>query len=58
MAKNTNSTAFRRIDVDKYSEDNYKVSFGPKCSFKYLKRSQFSFVMICVLIDYFEIFFT
>jgi len=24
MAKNTNSNAFRRIDVDKYSEDNYK----------------------------------
>jgi len=24
MAKNTHSTAFRRIDVDKYSEDNYK----------------------------------
>jgi len=24
MAKNTNSTAFRKIDVDKYSEDNYK----------------------------------
>jgi actin related protein 2/3 complex subunit 5 len=37
MAKNTNSTAFRRIDVDKYSEDNYKedvenetITEGPK----------------------------
>ena len=51
MAKNTNSTAFRRIDVDKYSEDNYKVSFGPKCSFKYLKQPQFSFIGI--LVDYY-----
>ena len=25
MAKNTSSNAFRRIDVDQYNEDNYKV---------------------------------
>jgi hypothetical protein len=25
MAKNTSSNAFRRIDVDQYAEDNYKV---------------------------------
>lgn len=24
MAKNTSSSAFRKIDVDQYSEDNYK----------------------------------
>ncbi len=25
MAKNTSSTAFRKIDVDQYNEDNFKV---------------------------------
>lgn len=24
MAKNTNSSAFRKIDVDQYNEDNFK----------------------------------
>jgi len=28
MSKNTNSNAFRRIDVDQYAEDNYKVSYN------------------------------
>lgn len=25
MAKNTSSTTFRKIDVDQYNEDNFKV---------------------------------
>lgn len=28
MSKNTSSNAFRRIDVDQYAEDNYKVSYN------------------------------
>ena len=28
MSKNTSSNAFRRIDVDQYAEDNYKVTIG------------------------------
>jgi hypothetical protein len=32
MAKNTSSNAFRRIDVDQYAEDNYKVNQGYKCT--------------------------
>ena len=28
MAKNTSSSAFRKIDVDQYNEDNYKEEDG------------------------------
>ena len=33
MSKNTSSNAFRRIDVDQYAEDNYKVSYNCSGSF-------------------------
>ena len=29
MAKNTNSNAFRKIDVDQFSEDNFRDEDGP-----------------------------
>ena len=29
MAKNTNSNAFRKIDVDQFNEDNFKDEDGP-----------------------------
>ncbi|CAN7990444.1 unnamed protein product, partial [Ixodes pacificus] len=29
MAKNTSSSAFRKIDIDQYNEDNYKEDEAP-----------------------------
>ena len=30
MSKNTNSSAFRKIDVDQFNEDNFKDDEGPQ----------------------------
>nr|SVE73916.1 EOG090X0HLA [Daphnia atkinsoni] len=39
MAKNTSSSAFRKIDVDQYNEDNYKED---DCVHKFLNQSFFT----------------
>lgn len=60
MAKNTSSTAFRKIDVDQYNEDNFKVDESAETSFPanfpdegeitaLINQYPFSFIFLIIL---------
>jgi actin related protein 2/3 complex subunit 5 len=59
MAKNTSSSAFRKIDVDQYNEDNYKEDdqgelqsppIGPDETEVNTMLSQYPFLLLRILI--------